>query len=371
VASDPILATYAFIGCNRISASDESKDPLANGSTANVPQLTQTLADLTNSALISPAPTILFNAGDIVDNEATDSGQTLTTQLTAWATAFKAKVTVPMLAIPGNHEMLQQTGSDEETEFPNAPTQAIWLNWVTTNGWNLNSGNGPTPTTYPSDNLMFDDSKVSYSFDKTYTLTGGRTTTIHFVVINTDTQNTVTSPLNSSYKTAAWIPLNWIKADIDKASAAAGTGAIIMMGHRPITTPPNAGELPIDPTLGSELSAYLATKPKFAFYICAHAHMWTPTPTAGSPSVQQFVCGNAGSKLETKWFDGTPPPPEWQAMGGPYYGFTVFTVHQSGQIGLFHVWRPANTDQKKYYLPGATMTSQATSEVIVYSIPTS
>lgn len=364
--TDPVLANFAFIGCNRISSGDAAKDPLANGSTANVPQLTQTLTDLTNPALVYPRPAILFNAGDIVDNEATDDGTTLQNQLTAWATAFKSKLPVPMLAIPGNHEMLQQTGGDEDTEFPNPPTQAIWLDWATTNGFNLYSGNGPTPTTSPNDSLMFDDSKMSYSFEQSFQVSAG-TRKIHFVVVNTDTQNTVTSPLNSNYKTAAWIPLNWIKQDIAAAAADPTVGAIVLLGHRPVTVPSFASENPIDPTLGAQLASFLATQPKFAFYLCTHAHLWTPTPMAGT-NVMQYVVGNAGSELEGNWFSGSPAPPEWQAMGGPYYGFTVISVHQSGTIGLYHVWRPANSDRKKYYLPGSTMASQATTEVVAFTM---
>ena len=366
IGTDPVLANFAFIGCNRISSSDASKDPLANGSTANVPQLTQTLLDLANPVLVYPKPLILFNAGDIVDNEATDNGATLQSQLAAWAKAFKDKLPVPMLAIPGNHEMLQQTGSDEDSEFPNPPTQAIWLDWSSSNGFNLWSGNGPTPTSSPSDNLMFDDSKMSYSFEQSFAVAAG-TRKIHFVVVNTDTQNTVTSPLNSQYKTAAWIPLNWIKQDIAAASADPSVGAIILLGHRPVTVPSFASETPIDPTLGAELATFLSTQPKFAFYLCTHAHVWTPTPMAGT-NVMQYVVGNAGSKLESKWFEGKPAPPEWQAMGGPYFGFSVVSVHQSGTIGLYHVWRPANSDEKKYYLPGSTLVSQATSEVAVFTM---
>ncbi|MBX7134108.1 MAG: metallophosphoesterase [Fimbriimonadaceae bacterium] len=366
--SDPLLATYAFIGCNRISASDQSKDPLANGSTANVPQLKQTFTDLVNSTLVPIKPNYLFNAGDIVDNEAIDDGTTLQTQLNAWASAFKSLIPVPMIGIPGNHEMLQSTGGGEPGEFPNPPTQAIWQSWVTTNGFNANSGNGPTPTSYPADNLMFDDSKMSYSFDQSFTI-GGQSMKIHFVIVNTDTQNTVTSPLNSNYKTAAWIPLNWIKADITAAAADSQTKAIIMMGHRPLTGVPNAGELPVDPGLSSQLVTFLAGQPKFACYLAAHAHLWTSNPiTSGTTTIQQFVVGNAGSELESNWFAGTPAPPQWQAMGAPYYGFTVLTVRQSGNIGLYHVWRPANADRKKYYLPGPTMVSQATQEVVVFDM---
>lgn len=363
---DPILATYAFVGCNRISASDAPKDPRANGSTANVPQLTQTLADLANPTLVSPKPSIFFFLGDIVDNEAMDQGQTLSGQLSAWTTAFKSQVPVPMLAVAGNHEMLQQTGSDEDTEFPNPPTQAIWLNWVTSNGYAPATGNGPTPTSSPGDSLMFDDSKMSYSFDVSYDLVIG-TRKVHFVVVNTDTMNTVTSPLDANYKTAAWIPLNWIKNDIQNAAADPSVGAIVMLGHRPITVPTVASENPIDPTLGSELATFLSGIPKFAFYACAHAHLWSPQDAAGT-GVLQIVGGNGGSKLETNWFDGTPPPPEWQAMGAPYFGFSVITIRQSGAIGLFHVWRPANADHKKYYLPGPTMVSQATSEVVLFTM---
>lgn len=364
--SDPVVATYAFVGCNRISGGDASKDPRANRSTANVPQLTQTLADLSSSTLVSPKPSLFFFLGDIVDNEATDQGQTLTSQLAAWATAFKSQVPVPMVAVAGNHEMLQQTGSDEDTEFPNPPTQAVWLDWVNSNGFAALAGNGPTPATYPDDSLMFDDSKMSYSFDVTFNLSIG-TRKVHFVVINTDTMNTVTSPLNSNYKTAAWIPLNWIKADIQAAAADSTVGAIVLLGHRPITVPTIAGENPIDPTLGAELATFLAGVPKFAFYACAHAHLWSPQDAAGT-DVLQIVAGNGGSELESNWFNGTPPPPEWQAMGAPYFGFSVITVHQSGAIGLYHVWRPANADKKKYYLPGPTMTSQATQEVVLFTM---
>lgn len=364
--ADMILATYAFVGCNRISASDAQNDPLANGSTANVPQLKQTLADLSNPTLVGPKPNLFFFLGDIVDNEATDQGQTLSSQLTAWATAFKALVPVPMVAVPGNHELLQQTGSDEDSEFPNPPTQAIWLDWVTSNGYASFAGNGPTPATSPGDQLMFDDSKMSYSFDVGLNLSIGFRK-IHFVVVNTDTMNTVTSALNANYKTAAWIPLDWIKADVTAASADPEVGAIVLLGHRPITVPAIADENPIDPALGAQLAQFLASVPKFAFYACAHAHLWSPQDAAGT-GVLQIVGGNGGSKLESNWFDGTPPPPEWQAMGAPYFGFSVITVHQSGAIGLYHVWRPANPDHKKYYLPGPTMTSQATQEVVLYTM---
>src|SRR5262249_47929820 len=138
-----------FFGCNRIQKHDWDKGE--NPSSANLPQLRQTFADIAGpDRVLSRIPPYFFFTGDLVLNLATDDGTTLREQLDAWVDLFhmdpsgiSGKTT--LVPLPGNHEMLQEVGSgDTKIEILNPPTNAVWVNWLTANGFDRFAGNGPT-----------------------------------------------------------------------------------------------------------------------------------------------------------------------------------------------------------------------------------
>src|SRR5207244_3108790 len=136
---------------------------------------------------LSPVPPLLFLTGDLVLNEATDEGQTLAGQLEAWASLYETHPSgiasrLTPVVLTGNHEALQ---SPEVTtaagsffpEFPNRFFDPVWVNWLSTHGFDAMAGNGPGAGSPASDLLADDQSRLSFSFNRG---------DVHFVVLNTD-----------------------------------------------------------------------------------------------------------------------------------------------------------------------------------------
>ncbi|MEM8932609.1 MAG: metallophosphoesterase family protein, partial [Acidobacteriota bacterium] len=232
--TDTVDFSFVVFGCNR-RGYDEPTPP----STANIPQLTRTVADI---ATLPTAPRYLFMLGDLVRNEVQDDGTTLEQQLTAWQTVWDGlKAQLPdtqLVPVPGNHEVLYSTkvhvpeGCDCDTagctcrydEFPNPDAYGKWLQWMRTNGYDSLAGNGPTPATDPEDQLVLDDSKqLTYSFQTD--LSTGRKA--HFVLVDTDTLSTyrATDPAciqdaqNADNAVPGWMPAHWVGRDIATAQA--------------------------------------------------------------------------------------------------------------------------------------------------------
>jgi hypothetical protein len=313
---DEVRSSFAYVGCNRIQHSDWKKIESTDPSSANQPQLTQTLQDI---AGLSPAPQFFFFVGDLVVNLEPDQGTVLKQQLDAWMPIFDASPALTrttLVPLPGNHEMLQKVNG---TEIPNPATDPIWVTWLRENRLDGCAGNGPMPAGTNPDLLVDDQSRISYSFDHD---------TIHFVLLNTDTANIPNQ--------AGWIAYNWIASDLRKAQRNPNINAIFVLGHKPIHVPDEAAEsedaildTPQYP-LATALLRLLRGTPKVKAYLCAHAHEWEARRLGGSGGVWQVIAGNGGSELE----------PDWHPAGGTFYGFTLVKLYTSGKVSVTSFQRP-------------------------------
>jgi hypothetical protein len=310
------VTSFVFVGCNRLAKADW--DAQANPSSANLPQLQQTFADV---VALPDKPKFFFFTGDLV--LALVQGTTnLSSQLAGWASVWNADpiaATVPAVPLVGNHESLYK--NDAGVELSNGPADAVWTAWLLANGFGSHAGNGPTNAPPNADALQDDQSKLSYSFDDSGT---------HFVVLNTDSWTTTPDPTTGSTQ-IGWIALQWLTGDLQAAQANASVSRIFVFGHKPILSPvgSTASADAINPALASGIASLLDGTPKVKGYFCAHAHEWDARQLPGSRGVYQIVAGNGGSQLE----------PGWDASS-PYYGFTQARVYQSGRVGVVSYERP-------------------------------
>ncbi len=275
--ADPTVFRFALTGCNRLGFGELSDD---NPSSANRAQL---MADLTAIPNVVPPVSHFFFSGDLVTN--LDPGvETLTTQLTAWLGIFTssplAQSSVELVPFTGNHEVLlslQDPDTGEYVEFPNPATLPVWTSLMSTY---LRGSNGPT-TAFPNlDNLIEDQSQLSYTFQSSDVL---------FVILNTDTF--------IDLETLGDVPLNWLADQLNTAQNDPTVNHIFVMGHKPIIAPPGGGEAPGPGSIRAEekepLAQLLAAHSKVRGYLCAHAHLWEYSHLAnGTP---QLVAGNGGS----------------------------------------------------------------------------
>jgi hypothetical protein len=338
---DRVRLSFVFIGCNRIQKHDW--DPADNPSSANLPQLRQSFADIAGpDRVLNPIPPYFFFTGDLVLNLAADDGSTLRQQLDAWVDLYHTDPSgisgkTTLVPLPGNHEMLQEVGSgDTKVEILNPATDAVWVDWLSTNGFDRFAGNGPTNAGPNSDLLEDDQSQLTYSFG---------VGDVHFVLLNTDTWNMTGS--------IGWIAYHWIEQDILRAQRDRRIRSIFVLGHKPIIAPVVAAgpDSAIVNPLGFQLAMLLNRNPKVMAYLAAHAHAWEIGRLGGPRSAWQVIAGNGGSRLESRW---NPP-------GGPYYGFTLVRVYESGRVGITRYTRPV----PPVYDQGPTVPAQPQREILI------
>ncbi|HTR79822.1 MAG TPA: metallophosphoesterase [Gemmatimonadaceae bacterium] len=290
--ADPNGVAYSFVvfGCNRVAAGDTAGDP----STANVNELTQTFKDI---AAISPKPNFLFFAGDEILGATPDS-TVLAKQLTAWVALYQASVLpatgIELVALPGNHE------TQSSTKLSYAAAERNWLKIMApyiTRGGNGPGAGGP-------DNLQTDQSHLTYSFDYKDS---------HFVMLNTD-------PTGADWH----VPTYWVEGDL-AAARAKGQAHIFVIGHKPgysYPTIPTDG-LGEDPAAQATFWNVLVANKVEAMF-SAHNHVfYRNQPQAGK--TWMVIAGNGGSALEAT-IDLTI------AHTGSYYGYTVVSVTNAGQV---------------------------------------
>lgn len=146
---DTVRYSFVYLGCNRLQDSDWKPMKETNPSSANVPQLQQTLADIGG---LNPSPQLFFFVGDLVLNLEPDDGKTLQKQLDAWTLLYNASPPagkIPLMPLPGNHEMLQQLS--QQTPKVKAYLCAHAHEWsaIQLGGaggvWQVVAGNGGSP----------------------------------------------------------------------------------------------------------------------------------------------------------------------------------------------------------------------------------
>lgn len=324
--SSEITASFVVVGDNEVGK--EQAGP-GNSSFANVAQLRQTLKDIST---LEPKPSYIFVTGDMVHNGSDDHGQTLATRLDAWTKLYRQlrrefKLTVPLVPIPGNKDVLRVIVRDgKPVEVINPHTYPVWQKWLNQSGLGQFGGNGPSATAPNADLLAGDNSRLTYSFDDA----AGN----HYIIINTFTVNNQPEPPRG------WVPYHWIAEDARKAEANPRVRRIFAFGHMPI----RIGGFPFDPQgdngilnteshpLAQELQATLGGLSKFQGYFCGHLHLWDCSLLPGTSDVWQIIAGNAGSKLIQRSGGA------WQAPF--FFGFTVVRIHRDGQVGVVSYQRP-------------------------------
>lgn len=367
--TDRVDFSFVFFGCNRIGWDKLPENVPPMPSTANVPQLEQTLKDiavLQKTAGLKEPPRYLFLLGDIVRNESDDKGQTLVSELNAWQALWNkqpfATSGIQPVLIPGNHEVLKSIKSEMDghyNEIPNPYTYEKWLSWLSDNNYNRMAGNGPTPTGSPADRLVLDNRRLTWSFSTE--LTNGKDA--HFVLINTDSLSAARTSNSQCLQEASlansplpgWTPVYWIDKDLNQAQQDSNTDMIFAFGHKPIYSP-NASD-----STGRETILNCDTYPqanllqksfqghsKFVAYLAAHLHQWDYTMLGDDEKrkIPQVVAGNGGSPLS----------------GGNTFGFTLVKVFTSGKVTATRYGREA---PEPYYSEDSGGTATARETVVL------
>lgn len=321
VPLNPIEASIAFFGCNRLDKDDWKGHEAENPSSANVPQLRQNLVDI---ASLRPLPKLVMAVGDLVLGYADDRGETLKAEIDAWAKLVAPFKTLSIVPVAGNHELNRKVGAKK---LGNVVCDQVWVDWLARTGFSAEHNNGPNLETEENpDGLVDDQSRLTYSFDV------GRH---HFVVLNTDTRTSAMDLALGDAK-VGWIPVSWVLRDLEKAQRNQQVDDVVLVGHRNLCEPASAhGDSPIDPDCAAKLIAALPKFSKVRAYVCAHVHAWDISKVPGT-KVWQVVAGNGGS----------PPENDWKPIGGPTFGFGVMNFHRDGSIGIVGYHRPVTPDGK-------------------------
>ena len=176
-------------------------------------------------------------------------------------------------------------------------------------------GNANTADNSAADNLMTDQSKLSYSFD----FRGS-----HFAVINTD-------PVGND----AHAPVNWLATDL-AAAQARGMKHFFVFGHKPAYTYYYGDNLPdhpagLDNDAASRDAFWDVVEQYGATYFCGHEHIFhmeQPRADQGGKAWQVLV-GSGGSPFEAAPTDVTVNP----ATDRDYAWATV-TVYKHGDVKI-------------------------------------
>jgi hypothetical protein len=309
IANDSVLLSFAFVGCNRIDRKDKH-DHNTNSSTANIPQLRQTFNEV---AQLQPKPDFFFFLGDLVLG-LNDDPKVLGGELQAWLNQLQdphfskfPQAGIPLVAMPGNHEMLFKA---DEGELPWRGAIDTWqkvMSGLVPNA-KLNRVSGP-------DSLW---QRQTYSF---------RHLNSHFIVLNTDTWN--------EDSLIGTFPIDWVEADLMQARADSNVEHIFVLSHKPVVVnPKKEADDTVNDSLGSALWKLLE-KYEVEAMLSAHSHQYQRLqPNQGK--TQQVIAGNGGSK-----YNGSLPADE------QFMGFCRVLVMKSGRVQLQSYGRCV---PKKHYL---------------------
>jgi hypothetical protein len=299
------------MGCNRVDKADFST--ATNPSSANVPQLSRTLADM---AALNPKPNFFFAVGDLVLGES--DSITLANQLISWKALYEASPAkaagIELVAVLGNHET--EDGTIAPKAFGEQAWQAIMAPYLT------RGGNGPIPHSGDPDGLQTDQSKLTYSFNYK---------DAHFIVISTDPAGLSSRP-----------PGNWIAADIAAAHANPAIKHIFLFGHKPAYSFDNGSSNSLAANQANRDMIWGAMEnAKAEGYFAAHNHIYKASQPTGKSWM--VIAGNGGSSLESS--------------AGRYFGFSLIQVLKSGTVIQKNYARDYGT---KYNDPSPTDTYPTT-----------
>lgn len=277
--------TFVVMGDDRLAPEDTAGNP----STINLYHFKRSLSEI---AKLNPLPKYLFFNGDLVTGYTDNDTVRLARELREWIRLYKESGLdskgVVLVAIPGNHEVVEKLGSGKIAFASDERTFAREMKEY------IHGNNGPHATGLVpgTDSLMTDESRMCYSFDF-----GGD----HFVILSTD-----------AVDRESRVPWRWMKKDLAEAHAA-GARHIFVLGHKPAFKSHYEGEAALDDFPANRDSMWAAMEKYNAeVYFSSHFHLWdTVQPHKGK--TMEIVCGNGGAPMSKDWL--------------PYYnGFTVVKI---------------------------------------------
>lgn len=299
---DVIVNSFVFVGCNRLWWKDVNK----TSSSANSNVLKNIFKHVESSSIKTD---YFFFLGDIVNGEADTA--TLNQQLSDWNKEYNAgkfsdfkSTGIKMIAVPGNHEMLDQQ------EQSLSGTTDIWMKYMA-QYMPANRDNVPNSP----------DDRMTYGFTDR---------NIGFVVLNTDTYNTD--------KKESVIPYDWVKKQVAKYKNDPAIEHIFVMGHRPfytncldygdtLTCPEDNAHECIRNTTHSGVRYPEKSNSVWQSFednnvismLSAHVHQYQRLQP--NQKTYQLVAGNGGSPLHHK----TPPK---------FFGYTRINIYASGRVEM-------------------------------------
>lgn len=286
-ATNPVVLSFAFVGCNRIAYSDRHQ---VNASKANTPALKRILNEVADLD-----PDLLFLMGDLVLAESNTAE--LDTQLEAWVSQFEdpnfsriGKSSTELVALPGNHEMLYYDASSGG-EFPLDGAINIWLKRMS--------------PFMPSGRARDASQPIVNGATFSFVRKG-----VAFVVMDTDTYN--------AEREEGQAPVDWINAQVEAYAKDPSVHQIFAVGHRPyyVDGQPNTshGGFPDGPNIWPTLESNHVVA-----MLSAHQHLYDREQPNGQ-GTYQIIAGQGGT------FDNSCTP--------QFYGYSIIDVMQDGSISL-------------------------------------
>ena len=289
--SHKIDYTFVVAGDDRLAAEDTAGDP----STANTYHFKRILEEVSQ---LNPLPKYFFFNGDLVLGYTDNDTVRLAHELREWIKLYKTsglqEKGVELVAIPGNHEIVEKLGSGKIAFASDERTFVREMKEY------IHGNNGPLATGLipGTDSLMSDQSKMSYSFDY-----GGD----HFVVMSTD-----------AVARESRTPWHWLERDLENAREN-GARHIFLFSHKPPFKSHYEDEVGLEENKACRDSLWtVVEKYNSDIYFASHYHLWD-TIQPHKRKTLLVICGNAGAPMSKEWL--------------PYYnGFTIVNVSSKIEI---------------------------------------
>ncbi len=307
--NNTIIASFSFVGCNRIKVSTKEVP-----STANVPVLNRIFKE---SAAQIPKPKLFFFIGDMVQGK---DLKKIPGELDGWKDLYnKSDINqsdIEMVAIPGNHEMLYKVSEDNEQPLDGAT--AVWVDHMAA----FIPKDRDSITHDDKTEIGYHNNRATFSFIREFE--GLR---LAFIVINTDSYD-------KAHKTEEGkIPTDWILKKTTEYQQDNSINHIFVLGHKPCYTGGKgkclngkSDDCKTNPCFkighgglpnSKELWDGFNKNNKVTAYLSAHLHCyqhWQPD----SKGTHQIIAGHGGSTGgETKWF-----------------GYSTINIYQNKKVEL-------------------------------------
>ena len=316
---DPVVLSFAYVGCNRVGYHTYAKhDGQTNASTANLPALKRIFTELTQR---ERTPDLFFFLGDMVEglDRSTD---TLAQELAAWFAQYKDPTFSPvhdpqngieLVAVTGNHEMLyydeNYPGPLGSGEFPLAGATETWLQFA--------------ESFMPSDRWEVTENRQINQATFSFVREG-----VGFVVMNTDTYN---DPQGDGHGREGMIPAQWVNSQVNKLAQADTVSHVFVLGHRPYYVGGQVDSSHSGFPDGGKIWDSLQANGVVAM-LSAHQHNYARIQPGAKGGTYQIVAGNGGS-----------PVASVPGANDTYFGYSIIDVHQSGAVKHYSLgWEVGN-----------------------------